>query len=157
MKSKKNLIVGISILTVLTLSLTFLLLNLLIPFTLWIHPFLNFLFVLFVGFGILTLVAGFVTKNPWFFFWAAVLLGLAGLYVLINYLKLWWVVLIILVIFWAILAVISFMRVGSVEDISLNKSSDYKTYDQRKAEEEAKENDEEKEEKPLPQIKSFKD
>ena len=157
MKSKKNLIVGISILAVLFISLTFLLLNVFIPFTLWVHPVLNFLFVMFVGFGILTLVAGFKTKNPWFFFWASVLLGLSMFYVLLNYMKLWWIVLIILVVFWAAMAVMSIMRVGSVEDVSLNKSPEYKTYDQRKAEEAAKAETEEKEEKPLPTLKSFKD
>lgn len=154
MKSKKNLLLGVSVLTVLTLSLVFMLLDALIPLNIWTHPALNFLFALCIGFGIMTLVLAFIKKSPWFFFLSATLLGLAFFYVLMQYIT-WWIVLIILVVVLAIFAVVSFIISGNqTEDIALNKSQDYKNYEQRKAEEQKKQSEEEK---PLPKIKSFKD
>ena len=153
MKSKKNLLLGVSALTVLTLSLVFALLDALIPLKIWTHPILNFLFAICIGFGIMVLVMAFIKKSPWFFFTSAILFGLAFFYVLMQYIT-WWIVLIILVVVLAIFAVVSFMTAGNkTEDIALNKSPDYKNYEQRKAEDNATE----KEEKPLPKIKSFKD
>ena len=157
MKSKKNLFLGVSALTILTLSLVFALLDALVPLNIWTHPVLNFLFALCVGFGIMTLVMAFIKKSAWFFFVSAVLLSIALFYALIHYIT-WWILLIILVVFLAIIAVVSVMTAGNqTEDIAINKSKDYKNYEQRKAEEKEHQKDAEKEEKPLPEIKSFKD
>lgn len=154
MKYGKKLLLGVSALTVLTLSLVFALLDALIPLKIWTHPVLNFLFALCIGFGIMMLTMAFMKKSPWFFFLSAVLLGLALFYVLMQYIT-WWIVLIILVVVLAIFAVISFMTAGNeTEDISLNKSPDYKNYEQRKAGEQAQDKEGEQ---PLPKIKSFKD
>lgn len=155
MKYKKNLFLGVSVITILMLSLVFALLDALIPLKIWIHPALNFLFALCIGFGIMTLVLAFAKKSPWFFFLSATLLGLAFFYVLMQYIA-WWIVLIILVVVLAIFAVVSIIISGNqTENIALNKSSDYKNYEQRKAEEQKKENTED--EKPLPELKSFKE
>ena len=67
----------------------------------------------------------------------------------------WWVALVILVVTVMIFPVISIIVCGNkTEDIALNKSEDYKNYEQRKAEKEAEEAA--KEPEPLPEIKSFK-
>lgn len=154
MKSKKNLLLGVSALTIFTLALVFALLDALVPLKIWTHPALNFLFAMFAGFGIMVLIMAFLKKSPWFFFVSAILLGVAGLYVLLQYNIIWWLILIILFVFFAVFALLGFMTAGNqTEDIAINKSSDYKNYEQRKAAEQAKE----KEEKPLPEIKSFKD
>ena len=103
------------------------------------------------------MVLAFKNASPWFFFVSAILLGIAAFYVLIQYVA-WWICLIIVFVDWGIFAVTSYMVAGNqTENIALNKSPDYKTFEERKAEEKAKEEKEEKPEKPLPQIKSFKD
>lgn len=157
MKSKKNLLSGIVAVCILVLSLVFTLLDALIPLNIWTHPALNFLFCIFLGFGVMTLVFAFKKESAWFFFLSAVLLGLAFFYVLMQYI-LWWIALIVLVVVLVIFAVVSFIVAGSqTENIALNKSSEYKTFEERKAEEIERLKNEENTEKPLPQIKSFKD
>lgn len=155
MKSKKSVVLGCISICVLLAALTFALLDAFVPFTFWrySHPVLNFLFCILLGFGVMTLVFAFRMQSPWYFFLSSVLLGLAFFYVLIQYVV-WWICLLIVVVVWSIFGVISFMSAGNkTEDIALNKSSDYKTFEQRKAEEKS----EEKPEKELPEIKSFKD
>lgn len=157
MKSKKKLLLGVSAICILVLSLVFALLDALIPLNIWTHPVLNFLFGIFAGSGIVTLFLAFKNKSPWFFFVSAILLGFALFYVLIQYVP-WWICLIIVFADWGIFAVTSYMVAGNqTENIALNKSPDYKTFEERKAEEQAKAANEEKTEKPLPKIKSFKD
>ena len=157
MKTKRNLLLGIISICILVLSLAFALVDAIVPLNLWTHPVLNFLFGIFVGFGIMTLVLAFRKALPWFFFVSAILLSLAGLYVVCQYFV-WWICIIIIVVFLAIFAVVSLMTAGNMtENIALNKSPDYKTFEQRKAEEKEKASGEEKTEKPLPKIKSFKD
>ncbi len=157
MKSKKRLLLGITSICILVLSLVFALLDALIPLNIWTHPVLNFLFGIFVGTGIVSLFLAFKNKLPWFFFISAIFLGFALFYVLIQYVP-WWICLIIVVADWGIFTVTSYMVCGNqTEDIALNKSPDYKTFEERKAEEKEKAKMEEQPEKPLPKIKSFKD
>ena len=157
MKTKKNLILAVLSICILALALTFALVDALVPLNVWTHPLLNFLFCAAVGFGIIAIYLGFAKSSPWYFFLSAVLLGLAFFYVLVQYIS-WWICLLIVVVVWVIFGIMSFMRAGNqTEDIALNKSPDYKTFEQRKAEEAAKKAEEKKAEKPLPEIKSFKD
>ncbi len=157
MKTKKNLTLGILSVCILALSLAFALVDALVPLKIWTHPVLNFFFGIFTGFGVVAIALAFKKVSPWFFFISAILLGLAILYVTLQYIT-WWLCIIILVVFFAIFAVMSFMTCGNqTEDIALNKSPDYKTFEQRKAEEREQAKTEGKEEKPLPEIKSFKD
>ena len=157
MKTKRNLILPVLSICVLTAALAFALIDALVPLDLWTHPLLNFLFCNAVGFGIIAIYLAFTKSAPWYFFVSAVLLGLALLYVLAQYL-IWWICLLIVVVVWAIVGIISFMKAGNqTEDIALNKSPNYKTFEQRKAEEAAKKAEDAKTAKPLPEIKSFKD
>ena len=69
----------------------------------------------------------------------------------------WWLIVIVDAVIAILFVVISFMTAGSrTEDIALNKSPDYKNYEQRSAEREEKEKAEEENYVP-PEIKSFKD
>ncbi len=157
MKTKKNLVLAVLSICVLTISLTFALVDALVPLDVWTHPLLNFLFCAAVGFGIIAMCLGFTKSLPWYFFLSTVLLGLAFFYALVQYIP-WWICVLIVVVVWAIFGIMSFMKAGNqTEDIALNKSPDYKTFEQRKAEEAAKKAEEKKTEKPLPEIKSFKD
>ena len=158
MKSKKNLLLGIMSVCILLASLAFAIIDAALSLEIWTHPVLNFLFGIFVGFGVIALVLGFKKASPWFFFVSVLLLDPALFYVVVQYLKPWWLCLLIFGVLLAIFAIVSVMVAGNqTEDIALNKSPDYKTFEQRKAEEKAKAAAEEKTEKPLPEIKSFKD
>ena len=153
--SKKQLLISVVSLAILVVSILFLLLDVLLPIGLWMHPALNFLFVNFVGFGVLTLVLGFSRKSPWYFFLSGLLIGLAVVYALIQYVE-WWAAILIAVAIWIVFAIISFIKAGNkTEEIAMNTSSDYKNYEQRKAEKEAAEADKVPEE--LPKLKSFKE
>ncbi len=153
--TKKQLAVTLVCIAVLVVSLVITLLDALVPLKIWVHPALTFLFCLCVGFGVLLSVLGFARKSVFYFFLSAILLGLALVYALSNYID-WWIGVIVVAVVWAIFGCVSFIANGNrTEDIALNKSPDYKDYKQRKAEKEAAEQAEEKKE--LPEIKSFKD
>ena len=137
--TKKQLSVAIVSILILVGALTFLLCDLLIPLHLWTHPILNFLLVLFLGFGITCLVLAIFNRQPWYFFISSGLLALSLFYIVVQYIY-FWVALIIAVVFIAIMVIICFIFNGNkTENISLNKRSDYKDYFQRKAEEENEE------------------
>lgn len=154
MKNQKKLIVPILSIAILLVSLAIMLCDILVPLSIWVHPVLTFLFCAFIGFGTLSFALGFIKKSPWFFFVGAILVGLALIYALSNYIA-WWITLIVVVVIWIVFAILSFMSCGSVEDIAKNNNPEYKTYEQRKAEN--VENNNKKEEKELPKIKSFKE
>ncbi len=152
--TKKQLTIAIVSILVFVGSLTFLLCDLLVPLNLWTHPVLNFLLMLFLGFGITCLVLAICNRQTWYFFLSTGLLALSVLYITIQYLY-FWVVLIITFVFIAIMAIVCFIFArNKTEDIALNKSPDYKNYYQRKAEEEKRKIEQELEK--LPEIKSFK-
>lgn len=120
-----------------------------------LHPITNFLFVLFIGFGFLTLILAVKNKSPWFFFVSAIFLGLSAFYVSIFYVV-YWVSIIITISLLAVFVILSLIICGSkTEDIALNKSPDYKNYQQRKEEKAILES--EKPQEDIPVIKSFKD
>jgi len=155
--SKKQLALSVSSIAILVVSLVVMLLDIFIPIDLWVHPILTFLFCVFIGFGIMCLALGFSEKSPWFFFLSAILLGLAFIYAFVcSVSEYWWISLVVVAVVWAIFAVLSFMSAGNrTEDIALNKSPEYKNYEQRKAEREKAESEAKPE--TLPEIKSFKD
>lgn len=152
--TKKQLIVSlISILIVLG-SLAFMLCDFLIPLNVWTHPILNFFFCVFLGFGILTMVFGFIKSSPWYFFLSSIQFGLTLIYALLQYLP-WWIGVVIVVAVWIIFAIVCFISNGNqTESIALNESKEYKSYEERKAEEENAKTEENEE---LPEIKSFND
>ena len=153
MKKSRLILGGISIF-ILVAALTVMILEWAIPFKLWTFPLLDFIAIIFLGFGVMTLVLGISRKSPTYLFLSAILLGLAAIYILLQYIA-WWIGLVAVVVLWIIFAIVSIMRNGNkTEDIALNKSPEYKNYEQRKAEKEEAEKAEEKEE--LPELKSFK-
>lgn len=150
---KIALIASIAILVV---SLVVTLCDALVPLNIWVHPILTFLFCAFVGFGAMLLACAFIKHSPFYFFLSAGLLGLALFYAVINYTE-WWIALIALFVTWGVFACLSFLVNGNkTEDIALNKSENYKNYEQRRAEKQAAEAKEEENPKELPKIKSFK-
>ncbi len=152
--TKKQFFISILSILIFLSSLALMFCDIFIPLNIWTHPVLTFIFALFVGFGLMTFVLGVIKGTPWYFFLSAVLIGLSGFYVLIQYLK-FWIALIILFVFLAIMPVVSIIFSGNkTESIALNKSPDYKNYHERKAEKSTKEKEEPEEE--LPEIKSFK-
>ena len=153
--SKRQLTISIVSLAILLASIVFLLLDVLLPIGLWTHPALNFFFVMFLGFGVLSLVLGFSNSSPWFFFLSGLQLGLCIVYALIQYVD-WWVAVLVAVGIWIIFAIISFIKAGNkTEEIAMNTSPDYKNYQQRKAEKAELEASKQPEE--LPTLKSFKE
>ncbi len=152
--TKKQLILSIASIAILLISLAVMLCDFLVPLNIWIFPVLTFLFCLFIGFGIMSLILGFYYRSPWYFFLSAILLGLALFYAVIQYVT-WWICLVVLLVLWAIVAIVSYMSSGNkTEDIALNKSPEYKNYNQRKAEKLKAEAEKEPDE--MPEIKSFK-
>lgn len=151
-KMKKNrLIIGLCAIAVLLISLTVTLLDVFVPFNLWVHPVLNYFCFAFIGFGLMTFVMGVKRESPWFLFISSFLLGISVFYAMVNYI-LWWVALLICGVIVAIVGILCFILFGSkTEDIALNKSKDYKNYKERK-----KENEKTEEKTELPEIKSFK-
>ncbi len=153
--TKKQLIGSVIALVIVLASLAVMICDWAIPLNIYVHPILTFLMCLFGGLGLMCLVYGFMGKSPWYFFLSAILIGLSGFYIAVNNLV-WWISLIIVFVFWAVMGILSYMSAGNkTEDIALNKSSEYKDYKTRKAEKEAAEAAEEPKE--LPKIKSFKD
>lgn len=153
-KSKKILLYSIS-LAIVVLSVVAFILNWALSIKILVHPVLNLFLCLFVGFGLLSYVLGFLTKSPWYIFLGAVMFGLSVFYVLFALLLVWWVALVCTFAVWAISAVLSLIACGNkTEAIAENDKEGYKDYKQRKAEKiEAEENAPEVEK---PVIKSFK-
>ena len=150
-KSKFVITIAVISVVILLISLTITLLDALIPWGLWVHPVLNFLFFNFVGFGIITAITAFKKSSPAYWSLSAIMLGLCCFYVVMQY-TFWWIALIATIVLWLVFTIISVVVFGNkTEEIALNKSSDYKDYEQRK-----KEKEENKEKEPLPEIKSFK-
>lgn len=153
--SKKQLFVSIASIVVVLISLAVLLCDYLIPIRFWTHPMLNFLFSLFLGFGIIAFILGLTNKSPWYFFLCSFCVGLSLIYAMLQYLP-WWIGLVVVGCAWFVLVMISLITSGNkTEAIALNKQSDYKDYNQRKAENFTEEQNKPQEE--LPEIKTFKD
>ena len=155
MKNKiSNRLFYVFSLVIVLLSSLLTVLDFVIPFNLFIHPLLNLIFFIFIGFFVFLLVLGIIKKSPWFIFVSALLLELSLIYLLISIKALLWTYVAVLVLAPVIMALIAFIVCGNkTEDIALNKQKEYKTYHENKAEEKPLK----KEEIELPKIKSFKD
>ncbi len=154
MKKTGKILLSLLSIAILVGATVFLVLNCILPLDVWTHPALNFFFIIFAGFGLMTLVLAIKFKSPLYFLISAFLLGGAIFYLVAQYIY-WWLGLIIMIIIWGIFPIISYMIAGNkTEDIALNKSEDYKDYKERRAEKEELEKAQEPEE--LPEIKSFK-
>ncbi len=132
---KNRLLTSLSSIAILLIALTVAVLDAVIPtFDLWVHPILTFIFVLFLGFGIMSLIMGFTRSSTWYFFLSAILLGFAFAYGFIcTFMEFWWLAIIIVVVLWAVIALISIAFNGNkTEDIALNSRPDYKVYADRK-------------------------
>ena len=154
--SKNKKILGVSSIAIFVVALAVMLIDWFVPLNLLFHPAANFAVVLFLGFGIMSLALAIKCKSPWFLFLSAVLVGLFALYVLLFVLLPdWWIAVVVTVAIWAIYAILSVTIFGNkTEAIALNNSPEYKNYEQRKAEKEEQELN--KEEEVLPELKSFK-
>ena len=106
--SKKLMLLAIVSLFVLLASLTVMLLDIFIPLDFWTHPVLNFLFCLCVGFGLISLILGFINKSSWHFFISSILLGLALIYLLAQYMY-FWIGLIIVACFLLVVCLLCFI------------------------------------------------
>ena len=153
--SKKQMAVSIASAAVVLISLALMICDWAIPLNIYVHPILTFLMCLFIGLGIICIALGFANKSPWYFLLSAILLGLSAFYIVMQYIP-WWIALTVVFVVWILAAIFSFISAGNkTEAIALNKSPDYKNYEQRRAEKAAAEAAEEPKE--LPKIKSFKD
>lgn len=153
-KSKAYLCCGIAIIV---LSVAFMIVNYLSFPDFLVHPVLNAIAFLLIAFTILAYVKAISAKAPVYFMLGGIMLGFVILYVLIAALpKLWWIAIVVTIAVWAITALLSYIISGNkTEEIALNKSPDYKNYEERMKEKYAEA--EKKDNKELPEIKSFKE
>lgn len=153
-KSKVYLLIGIAIIV---LSVAFMILNLLAFEDFLVHPVLNTVALIALSFAVVSYIKAFTEKAPVFFMLGGILFGFVLLYVLLALLiELWWIAVIITIAVWFITALTSYIIAGNkTEEIALNKSSEYKNYEERMKEKYEKGEKEEKKE--LPEIKSFKE
>ncbi len=156
--SKKQLAYALSTLAVFLIALILTVLEWCKIFTLCSHPVFMFFLVVSAGLGVLATVRAFTEKSPFFFFLAAVLFMYLVSYCLADFVHMiWWLIAIVAIVIAVVFVVFSFITAGNkTEQIALNKSPDYKNYEQRRAEREEKEKTEEENYVP-PEIKSFKD
>lgn len=152
----KNVGLYVISLCIVLASFAVMILDFAIPLNLWYHPVLNFIFCLFIGFGVFCVTLGVIKKSPWYFFLSAGQLVLALIYLLVFYKVNPLITVVSAIVLAAVVCLSSLIVCGNkTEDIALNKSDDYKNYEQRRAEKEKAEA--EKEPEKLPEIKSFKD
>ena len=156
---KSTKIIGIFSIAIFLIALAVMICQFVMGFDFLFHPILNFLLIVFAGFGLFNLISGFVKKYPAYFFLSAILIGLSALYVLLVTVSAWWVAVVSCVVLIILIACLSLIVCGNrTEDIALNKDPEYKNYEERKVEkQQADELERKTEEENLPQIKSFKD
>lgn len=152
----KNTVLYVISLCIVIASFVVMILDFAIPLNFWVHPVLNLFFCLFVGFGVYCLTLGVIKKSPWYFFLSAGQLVIALIYPLIFYKVNPIIIVVSAIVMMAVISLLSLIVCGNkTEDIALNKSDDYKNYEERREEKQKAES--EKEPEPLPEIKSFKD
>ncbi len=156
--SKKQFAYAIATLAVFVLALVLTILEWSKVFIVCSHPIFMFFLVVSAGLGILATVRAFLDKSPFFFFLGAILFMYLTSYCLADFAHMvWWLIVIVAVVVAMLFFVLSFIFAGNrTENIALNKSPDYKNYEQRRLERDAKEKAEEESYVP-PEIKSFKD
>lgn len=153
-KGKAYLLCGIAIIV---LSVAFMVLNLLLFKDFLVHPVLNAVALSALLFAIVSYVKAYTAKAPVYFMLGGILLGFVVLYVLLAlFIEVWWVAVIVAAALFMITALISYYIAGNkTEEIALNKSPEYKNYQERMKEK--YEQAEKEDKKELPEIKSFKE
>ncbi len=155
--NKSQLVTSIASIAIFLISLAVMICDFVIPLDLWTHPILTFIFCLSVGFFVLSILLGMVKKSVWYLFLGAICVTFSIIYPFAHT-DFWWIGIIVTIVSWALIAIISYILMGSrTEDIALNKSPEYKNYKQRAAEKQEAEKAEQELQEELPQIKSFKD
>ena len=121
------------------------------------HPALNAVALLSLLFAIVSYVKAFSAKAPVYFMLGGILLSLVVLYLLLSlFIKFWWVAILVTAALLMITALVSYIIAGNkTEQIALNKSPEYKNYEERMKEK--YEQAEKEDKKELPEIKSFKE
>ena len=122
------------------------------------QPFTMLFIVYFMGAGLFNIIFGIVTKNKLMIRIGGVLLviGLEFLFFAVAPGKYWWLYILVGIVLLVVLAISTFAMHAEQVEIEFDNQPDAprKTYWERKAEEAKAEPEEEK---PLPEIKSFKD
>jgi len=153
-KPKNQVLLSIISILIITVAIAVMICDWAVPLNIFMHPVLTFFMIVFGGFGILCYALGGVKKSSGFFLAGAFQIGLVIIYVLICVRVYWYIALIVMLSFWTITGIVTFLVCGNkTEEIALNKSSNYKDYKQRNAEQQKDDNTEKEE---LPEIKSFK-
>lgn len=153
-KSKNQVLLSIISILIIIVAIAVMICDWAVPLNIFMHPVLTFFMIVFGGFGILCYALGGVKKSSWFFLIGAFQIGLVIIYVLICVRVYWYIALIVMLSFWTITGIVTFLVCGNkTEEIALNKSSNYKDYKQRNAEQQKDDNTKNEE---LPEIKSFK-
>ena len=155
-KNSQKIYLIIALISVI-LSVAFMVVNYLVFPLFLVHPVLNAIALLSLILSITSFVVAIKNKAPVYFMLGGFLLSLVTLYLLLALvIELWWIAVVCTVAVLVVTMLLSYIVAGNkTEDIALNKSPEYKNYEQRKAEKEALEKGKEPEE--LPEIKSFKD
>lgn len=149
--SKIKKIAALTSVSILLVALAITLCDALIPLNIWLHPVLTFLFVSFIGFGVLCMVVAFVKHSTWYFFLSFIMLAAALSYALLSIGLPWWLIAIICCVLAAIAIAVSLIANGSTECAD-NESADYKNYGQRTKEKGSFQSGED-----IPEVKSFKE
>ncbi len=123
--AKNKIFYGIISIFILLVSLTFSIVDFIVPLNFWTHPVLNFAFLICLGFGLFGIIYGLKNKASMFVLAGAFLLGLASYYAFFQYLG-WFMPLIIVFTIWAIFAIIGYVRIGIIAEQALNDSPEYK-------------------------------
>ncbi len=129
--SKIKKIAALTSVSILLVALAITLCDALIPLNIWLHPVLTFLFVSFIGFGVLCMVVAFVKHSTWYFFLSFIMLAAALSYALFSIGLPWWLIVIICCVLAAIAITVSLIANGSITEYADNESADYKNYRQR--------------------------
>lgn len=128
-KFKKITIFVSVVILLVALAVTFC--DALIPLNIWLHPALTFLFVTFVGFGVLCMIVAFVKYSAWYFFLSFIMLASALTYALFSEGLPWWLILITDGVLAAIAISVSLITNGSVAEYADNETAEYENYKQR--------------------------
>lgn len=155
--SKKYRAYILCLIAVIVLSVAFMVVNFLAFPDFLVHPVLNAVALASVLFAVTSYIKACSEKAPVYFMLGGILLGVVILYVLLSlFIELWWIAVVVTVALWLITGLTSYAIVGNkTEEIALNKSPEYKNYEERMKEKYAKAEEEDKKE--LPEIKSFKE
>ena len=120
-------VIGCLFIAVLMIASILLVLQVAGIFNFWQGVILNFFFVIFLGFGIIGILVGFVQKKTFSLFIGSILFSVGLFYALFNLFSIWWIALILCLVFIAIIAIISYICFGNKSDYADNQTNDDKS------------------------------